>query len=559
LLAQYVNAGSEDAFRELVARYVDLVYSAAVRLVNNDIHLAEDVTQTVFADLARKAPSLSPKVMLGGWLHRHTCFVASNLLRGERRRQLREQQAAQMSSTPDHSADDLAAVAPILDDAINQLGADDRAAILLRFFEQRDFRSVGEALGSNEEAARKRVNRALDKLQLLLRRRGVACSVTALGAVLAAQAVAAAPAGFAAGVATSALAGVTVSHGATLTIVKIMSMTKLKIGIITAVAGAAIVAVPLVLQHQTQNKLVAENEDLRQRVQQYDQVMAENHRLSNLVARTSTPAPAEAAPTATNDASREVLRLKGEVGRLRKEQASDEAARRTNTPLSSITSSPEMMKMIREQQKTGMSVIYKDFAKRANLTTEQTEKLNDLLADHVMGNIDQITTVLRDGKAGDEMNQVFKAQDDALQEKVQALLGQDAYSQYQDFTRNIGSYLTAEQFKAKMSGDQAAKDEQSKQLYEVMKQETQAALTKAGLDSDYQTVPMLNFRNIASADEAEKSLNLLSGIYSQVSARAASFLSPEDQKQFTEFTTHAIDVSRAALTMNRKMMAPISK
>jgi len=60
-------------------------------------------------------------------------------------------------------------VAPILDDAINQLGAEDRTAIILRFFEQRDFRSVGEALGSNEEAARKRVNRALDKLQLLLK------------------------------------------------------------------------------------------------------------------------------------------------------------------------------------------------------------------------------------------------------------------------------------------------------------------------------------------------------------------------------------------------------
>src|SRR5437899_8733385 len=115
LLAEYVNAGSEEAFRELVGRYVSLVYSAAVRQVNNDTHLAEDVTQTVFADLARMARTLSPNVMLGGWLHRHTCFVASKTMRGERRRQLREQQAVEMNSTQDRSGDELASVAPILD------------------------------------------------------------------------------------------------------------------------------------------------------------------------------------------------------------------------------------------------------------------------------------------------------------------------------------------------------------------------------------------------------------------------------------------------------------
>jgi DNA-directed RNA polymerase specialized sigma24 family protein len=81
LLAQYAESGSEVAFRDLVTRYVDLVYSAAIRLVNGDTHLAQDVTQTVFADLARMARKLSREVMLGGWLHRHTCFVASKTMR----------------------------------------------------------------------------------------------------------------------------------------------------------------------------------------------------------------------------------------------------------------------------------------------------------------------------------------------------------------------------------------------------------------------------------------------------------------------------------------------
>jgi RNA polymerase sigma factor (sigma-70 family) len=161
--------------------------------VNGDTHLAEDVTQTVFVDLALMARALSREVMLGGWLHRHTCFVASKTMRGERRRQARERQVAEMNANEDHSAANLARVAPALDDAINQLGTEDRAAILLRFFEQRDFRSVGEALGSNEEAASKRVDRALEKLELLLKRRGVALSATALAATLATQAVAPRP------------------------------------------------------------------------------------------------------------------------------------------------------------------------------------------------------------------------------------------------------------------------------------------------------------------------------------------------------------------------------
>src|SRR5688572_13893676 len=93
LLAAYVESGSEPAFRELVTRYLDLVYSAALRLLNGDAHLAQDVTQTVFADLAKIAGKLGRDAMLGGWLHRHTCFVASNTLRRERRRQLRERQA----------------------------------------------------------------------------------------------------------------------------------------------------------------------------------------------------------------------------------------------------------------------------------------------------------------------------------------------------------------------------------------------------------------------------------------------------------------------------------
>src|SRR5215510_12765099 len=122
LLNHYVKDGSEEAFGELVKRYIDLVYSAAVRLVDGDTHLAEDVTQTVFVDLARTARTLRSEVMLGGWLHRHTCFVAAKALRAQRRRRFHERQAAQMNESKDHTAANLAQIRPFLDEAINGLG-----------------------------------------------------------------------------------------------------------------------------------------------------------------------------------------------------------------------------------------------------------------------------------------------------------------------------------------------------------------------------------------------------------------------------------------------------
>src|SRR3974390_1013623 len=133
LLADYVASGSESAFRELVSRYIDLVYSTATRLVDGDTHRAKDVAQTVFMDLARMAAKLSPGTALGGWLHRHTCFVARTTMRGERRRQARERQAAEMKAL--NQEDPLAQISPVLDEAIQELGPDDRDAILLRFFE----------------------------------------------------------------------------------------------------------------------------------------------------------------------------------------------------------------------------------------------------------------------------------------------------------------------------------------------------------------------------------------------------------------------------------------
>jgi RNA polymerase sigma factor (sigma-70 family) len=228
LLADYAANGSEEAFRELVARYIDLVYSTAVRLVNGDTHRAEDVAQTVFADLARLAGKFSQDVMLGGWLHRRTWYVATTLMRNERRRQNRERQAAEMNTLQDHAETSFERIAPLLDEAINQLGASDRAAIVLRFFEHRDLRAVGAALGSNEDAAQKRVSRAVEKMRCHFARRGIVASSTAIASVIAAHAVHAAPAGLASAVTTASLTGAagSSSFGLASTLIKTMLVKK---------------------------------------------------------------------------------------------------------------------------------------------------------------------------------------------------------------------------------------------------------------------------------------------------------------------------------------------
>src|SRR5690242_19575693 len=148
LLADYVKNGSERAFRDLVTAYIDFVFATAVRVVGGDRALAEDESQTVFTDLARKAITLPQDVRLGGWLHRHTCFVGRKALRRERRRIARERQAMQLTTIEDYTEENLTHLSTILDETINGLGKEDRNAIILRFFEQLDYSALGAAIGS---------------------------------------------------------------------------------------------------------------------------------------------------------------------------------------------------------------------------------------------------------------------------------------------------------------------------------------------------------------------------------------------------------------------------
>lgn len=278
LLRRYAGEGANDAFAELVRRHVDLVYSAALRQLNGDAHLAADATQLVFADLARKAGALAGHRVLAGWLFTSTRFATAKLVRGERRRQAREQEAQLMQEL---TRDDPAAqldwqrVRPVLDDVLSELSENDREAILLRFFEGRDYASVGAKLNLADNTARMRVERALDKLRALLERRGVTSTSAALAAALANQAVIAAPTGLAATVTGAALAGgaatavVVVGSPAAVSggisgVATFMSMTKVQLVIASAVVMAGMTGI--VTQARINAALKEESGALRQQM-----------------------------------------------------------------------------------------------------------------------------------------------------------------------------------------------------------------------------------------------------------------------------------------------------
>ncbi len=231
LLREFAENNSDSAFATLVARHVNLVYSAALRFGGNSQH-AEEISQAVFIILARKADSLGKNVVLSGWLYQTARLTAANVIKSEIRRQRREQEAYMQSTLNEPDDATWQQIAPLLDDAMGRLGETDRNAVVLRFFENKTAREVAAALQLTEAAAHKRGNRALDKLRKFFSKRGVTLAAVAIAGAVSANSVHAAPVGLAKTISAVALAKGAAASTSTLIlmkgVLKIMAWTKAK-------------------------------------------------------------------------------------------------------------------------------------------------------------------------------------------------------------------------------------------------------------------------------------------------------------------------------------------
>jgi RNA polymerase sigma factor (sigma-70 family) len=332
LLARYTRHGAEDAFAELVRRHLDLVFSAALRQVRSP-QLAEEVTQSAFTDLARQAHRLAPDTILTAWLYQVTRRTAIDVVRREARRQLREQVACELNAM-NTAAADWTHIEPLLDEAMHALDETDRAALLLRYFENKSLREVGQTLGTNEDAARKRVSRAVERLREFFAKRGVTIGASGLVIAISTNAVQAAPAGLAVTIsAAAALAGTTLATAATAT--KAIAMTTLQKTLVS-VAIAAAVSTGVYEGRQASTSRARVQALLHQQAPLTEQIQGLTRERDDLVSKL---AGLQDENKRLNRDKSELLKLRSEVGVLRNRTlASSSKGAQTPTAASSADS-----------------------------------------------------------------------------------------------------------------------------------------------------------------------------------------------------------------------------
>lgn len=318
LLRAYAERRSDAAFAELVRRHIDLVHSAARRMVG-DAHIAEDVTQATFLALAKNAAQLTERPVLAGWLHRTAQNIAAQTVRTDVRRRAREQEAAAMNESLAASPDaDWEQIAPHLDAALGELTEPERDAVMLRYFQRQTARDMAQTLGISDEAAQKRVSRAVDHLREFLTKRGVTVGASGLAVVISANAVQAAPMGLALTISTAAaLTGTTFATTATVTATKAIAMTTLQKTIVTATI--AVLAGTGIYEACQNARLRNRIQTLEQQQESQDAQMQDLQTGRDTAISRLTSLETQNRQSSSNQNSGELLKLRGEIAQLQRQ------------------------------------------------------------------------------------------------------------------------------------------------------------------------------------------------------------------------------------------------
>ncbi len=533
LISRYAADQSEAAFAELTRRHVDLVYSAALRLVNGDVHSAQDVTQQVFTEVARQAKRLARHPALVGWLYTTTRLMALRMNRTEQRRKAREQEANTMNELlhNDSPPADWNQLRPVIEDAMHELDDKDRHAVLLRFFQNKTLNEVGAALNLTENAARMRVERALDKLRGKLARRGVTTTASALAAAVAANAVQAAPAGFAATLSAAAVAGGAVQASTLIAATKTIAMTTLQKTIVaaalTAAVGTGIYAVHQNSQLSSQiQTLQQEQAPLTAQIQQLEQ--ERNQATNQLAAVLDENARLKSNPNAT-----ELLKLRGEVGPLRQRAAADQADA-SRSGLAKMMSDPAMKEFIHQAQLDKIKSMFADLVKELKLTPEQADQFYQLINDNASKSLERFTSPGQTTSGSDADNQ-------ELGTRLQALLGDAGFARFREYGEEIPARTTVSLLNTQL-GDNPLSAEQNAHLLQVIKAEPN------NLTQGITGAPDPAF--LGSQADIDTFLQQVAQSNQRILQQAGSFLTPDQLAALNTVLTKAIDtrkLSAAAL------------
>ena len=465
LLGQYAIEKSEAAFAEFTQRYVNLVYSAALRLTQGDTESAKDITQQVFTEAARNASRLARHPALVGWLYTTTRWIAWRMNRTEQRRKAREKEANTMNEIlhDDAPPPDWGRLRPVLEDAMHELGEEDRHTILLRFFQNKTLSQVGQVLHVTENAARMRVERALDRLRGKLARRGITTTAAALGAMVSAQGVQAAPAGFAATLSAAAIAGSALPASAVISLTNTFTMTTLQKTIVATVLSAAVGTGIYAFHQNSQLKahiqsLEQQQAPLTERIQQLEQ---EGGHASNHLAALSE----ENARLKSGRTEAEMLKLRGQVGALRQRAAASEAtAAQPTGGLAKMMTDPAMKEYMQKAMADKMRSLYADFIQELKLTPEQTDQFIHLLTDAGTKSLTQLTA----GAPGSSPAAEGSSRD--VGEKLRALLGDAGCARFKEFSDEMPARATLSALNNQL-GDNPLSEEQRAHLIQVVKSE----------------------------------------------------------------------------------------
>jgi RNA polymerase sigma factor (sigma-70 family) len=411
LLSAYLKDGSEEAFTGLVNRHMKLVFSAALRQVGGDAHLAKDVVQNVFSALARKAASLRNHQALSGWLYTSTHHAAAAVVRAEKRRQASERTARLINESASSEAPDIwDRIRPVLDKAMNELSARDRQALLLRYFEDRPFAEVGERLSLSENAARMRVARALDKMHALLAKHGTASTTAALAMVLTEHSAAATvPAGLVAEISGTALAGA--AGAGALSLVPFIATAKMGAGVI----GLLLIGFGL-YEYRTADMT---NVAVAAARQEYDAAQAH---LEKLEGQINSDEQARAALKLAADATRAVAPPRQSPG-VEPATARDPRA----DAQAFLAAFPEQRAAMVAISKAQASRTFSPFYRAAGLSSAQIAQFENFVAESWTQNIVVIP------------NSIYTDTTRFPEDQLHALLGDQAYQHYQAFVRREGA------------------------------------------------------------------------------------------------------------------------